>query len=163
MLESLQLHGESLVELGDGAGQDDGAPSGVFLHHREPLRGGELPDRREIGAVGAKLSREVLASEMAVCPIARELRHPLLNASALRRRRRTLTSSRSVGIGRADGFRTRQWLTFAALEWMSCHLLLLFVLCYEREAPKYSSAPRAQAGVRPRSLRLRRKRVNCVT
>ena len=63
MVELLQIDGESLVELGDGSGQDDGAARGILLHHIEAMIAGKGPDGGDVVGISAELPREVVAAE----------------------------------------------------------------------------------------------------
>ena len=79
MLELLQVHAESGVELSDGPREHHGTPPAVFLDDRKAVGAGKFLDRRHICGVGAKLLLEFVAREVAACPTAPGVRRdPLL-------------------------------------------------------------------------------------
>ncbi len=122
MLEALQIDAERGIELGDGSRQHDGAPSGVLLDHREAMVGGKFSDRRNVRAVGAELPVELVAREVPGGPIASgERAHPILQHTGVAAAQNHADLQALGGIGLADRLCPRQWLTFAALEWISRH------------------------------------------
>ena len=64
VLEGLQVHLERVVELGNRAGEDDGPARRVLLDDSETVGVGELPDHGDVGGIGAKLLRELLAAQV---------------------------------------------------------------------------------------------------
>ena len=60
----LQIDVERVVELRHGAGQHDGAPRRVALHHGQPVLVRELADRDRIGVRGAMAGGELLTRQM---------------------------------------------------------------------------------------------------
>ena len=122
VLEALQIDAERGIELGDGSREHDGAPSGVLLDHREAMVGGKFSDRGNVRAVGAELPVELVAREMPGGSIAPgERAHPVLQHSGVAAAQNHADLQAFRGIGLADRLCPRQWLTFAALEWISRH------------------------------------------
>ncbi len=83
---------------------------------------GEFPDRGDVRTVGAKLPVEFLTGEMAAYRLAiGELLYPLLQPINVAAAQKHADFQPFRGIGLADGLRSRQWLTFAPLEWIPGH------------------------------------------
>ena len=122
MLEGLQVHLERIVELGNRAGEDDGPARRVFLDDRKAVGVGELPDKGDIGRVGAVLPSELLAAQMAIRALAPgQLRHSVLQRVAPANPQQHADFQPLRGIGLPDGARSPHWLSLATGERMSWH------------------------------------------
>jgi hypothetical protein len=66
VLESLKVHVERIIELGNCAGEDDCTARRVFLDDSQTVSAGKLPDFRNIGRIGSVLLSELFAAEMPI-------------------------------------------------------------------------------------------------
>ena len=66
VLESLKVHLERIIELGNRAGEDDCTDRQVFLDDSQTVSAGKLPDFRDVGGIGSVLLSELIAAQMPI-------------------------------------------------------------------------------------------------